>query len=529
MARPKNSHKFPNAKWISHHYRDHAGNPAVLMAKKATNPASEWFGQPVPGLAVQVYSTVPIAFHHGDGGDGRSENEIGNGSEDDLIKLCTYLTRGIDTWPTVSFEIYSIQDDVWSCVVHQRREISHRKTHRPGDDFFPGIAKAVPNPHEQIPQGFLLVITSDSFRTIVRSEPEYEDETGPLWVNFNRAFADKTRIDAQPSTDLGLGTPRILPERDDIVVKKMRGTLQMSRDLGGNFSLFSRSQVDEDVFEYALDEDEGDPAEQERPPSLEIVWELQRRANSLDGEFVVRIPEAAGGSVAVTSRSIALDADLQSDLQYIIYVTFPHPGIELSIIARAFTAEITKQLSQHEKSKTINFEFHSMPSAPLSSILSTHRTLLSPRPNLTIGRLPPQNYPSHPSHRPGTRLTPQNRIEETDEWSIDNLREPYDTFIVILDRADFFRGARPDSKDTAASGVLFLLADGGKPTEEWMRVLGESWPGQEGVGSQMGDTVDVMVWRCLGMAEAARRLGVRVVGGREIDGGASLEQETSTL
>ncbi|KAL4789163.1 hypothetical protein BDV19DRAFT_397368 [Aspergillus venezuelensis] len=524
MARTENSHKFPDAEWTAHRYCDHAGNPAVLMAKEATNPANEWFDQPVPGFAVQVYSTFPIRLDVGDDEDGNG-NE-GENENDDLLKLCTYLTRGIDTWPTISFEIYSVQEDVWACVEHQRREIFHRKSHHPGDDFFPAIAKAVPNYHEQIHQGFILVITSNSFRAISRNESEYEDETGPLWVNFNRAFPDKTKVDARPSTDLGLGTPEVLPERDEIVVKKMRGTLQMSRDLGEGYSLLTRSQVDEDVFEYGLDEDEGDPADQDRLPSLDIVQELQRRASPLnEEEFVVRVLE--GGGLAVTSRSIALNPDLQPDMQYIIYVTFPHPSIELSIIARAFTAEITKHLSQHKKTKTINFKFHSTPSAPFRSILSTHRIFLSSRPDFTIGRLPPPSYPHHPNHTPGTRLAPQNRIEETEEWSIDNLREPYSTFTVILDRADFFRGAEPMSEHTAASGVLFLLADGGRPTVEWMRILDACFPGQE-TDSRVGDTVDFMVWRCLGMPEVARRLGVRVVGGREIDRDESLEGETST-
>ncbi|KAL4947163.1 hypothetical protein BDW69DRAFT_190451 [Aspergillus filifer] len=105
------------------------------------------------------------------------------------------------------------------------------------------------------------------------------------------------------------------------------------------------------------------------------------------------------------------------DLQYIIYITFPHPGLDLTTIARAFTAAVAEHLAAGPK--TINFEFHaaSLPSQSQSfgSILSSHRTLLVSRPELTVGRLPSPQWAQDAHIPPGTGITPPTRIEETPE------------------------------------------------------------------------------------------------------------------
>lgn len=73
-----------------------------------------------PEFALQIYSTLPLDSDH--------------------TALCEYLSREISSWPSMSFEIYSPQPDVFACVEHQRREIAHRKTTTPGEEFFPGTA-----------------------------------------------------------------------------------------------------------------------------------------------------------------------------------------------------------------------------------------------------------------------------------------------------------------------------------------------------------------------------------------------------
>ncbi|KAL4746606.1 hypothetical protein BDW72DRAFT_210327 [Aspergillus terricola var. indicus] len=421
-----------------------ANQPAVLMTKRATNPQSDWFNTPIPPFAIQVYSTIPLGMS------------------------------------TLSF-IYSAQPDAWACVEHQRQEIFHRKRVRPGEDFFPGIAKAVPNQYEKIFQGFLLVITSHSYRGVFTKEPEHEAETGPLWVTFNR--------------------------REEIVVTKCRNTLQMSRDLGGH-GIFSRSEVDEGVFDYALEEDEGEPSSLEQPPAAEIVELVRIKADSFPhNDFSVQTPSQ--GVAVVTSNPAAPDPG--PDLQYLIHVTFPHPGLELTTIARAFTAALIKHLTNAPKPLTVNLIFHTAPPSPRSfgSILESHRTLMAFRAvmSMDVGRLSPAKWASEAGTRisAGTRIFPQSRIQESEEWSLDNWREPYRTFFVVLDRADFLTGP----------GVLFFLTDGNELTEECFKTLdiGQDSP---------ADTVDYLVWRSRGMPEVARRLAMLVVSGKEIDADQSL-------
>ncbi|KAL4984434.1 hypothetical protein BDW68DRAFT_167051 [Aspergillus falconensis] len=444
------------------------------MTKRATNPQSDWFNAPIPPFAIQVYSTIPLGNEH--------------------TELCTYLTRGLDTWPTVSFEIYSAQPDVWACIEHQRREIFHRKRVRPGEDFFPGIAKAMPNQYEKKFQGFLLVITSHSYRGVFTKEPEHEAETGPLWVTFNRSLPAHVSVHDHDQLE-------DLPEGEEIVVTKCRNTLQMSRDLGGH-GVFGRSEVEEGVFDYGLDEDEGDPSSLEQPPAPEIIELVRRKADSLPhNDFSVQTPSQ--GVAVVTSNPAAPGPG--PDLQYIIHITFPHPGLELTTIARAFTAALIEHLTHAPKPMTVNLIFHTAPPSPRSfgSILESHRTLMASRAvmSMGVGRLSSAKWASEA----GARIFPQSRIQESEEWSPDRWREPYRTFFVVLDRADFLTGP----------GVLFFLTDGNELTDECFRALdiGPDSP---------ADTVDYVVWRSRGMPEVARRLAMLVVSGKEIDADQSL-------
>lgn len=86
---------------------------------------------------------------------------------------------------------------------HQRREIARRKASRHAKTTtedsqlpkLPGIAKVVPDEHDKLFQGFLIVITSHSYRVGWAQNPEYELGTGPLWVTFNRKFPSKILVD----------------------------------------------------------------------------------------------------------------------------------------------------------------------------------------------------------------------------------------------------------------------------------------------------------------------------------------------
>lgn len=152
MARIKAWRETPRPQWVAQQYRDHALQLAIFMTLTETNP--EALPVRLPQIAIQVYSTVPLSLE--------SEED----SDEDYISLCRYLSSKVSSYPTetMSFEIYAPQPDVFACVEHQRREIRYRENNIPGEDFFPGIAKVAPDNCNQLLQGFLLVITSYSFR-----------------------------------------------------------------------------------------------------------------------------------------------------------------------------------------------------------------------------------------------------------------------------------------------------------------------------------------------------------------------------
>lgn len=471
MARIKNWRLTPRPRWVAQHYRDHANQPAIFMTFKATN--LEASVDPLPQIAIQVYSTVPLSMN--------SEDE----SEDDATSVCQYLSSEIFDYPlkTLSFEIYVPQPDAFACVEHQRREILHRKHHRPGEDFFPGIAKVAPNRNNQLLQGFLLVMTSYSFRAKWR-RPKYEAESGLLWVNFNRSFPLRSKVDLpsriaytnrkEVDTSIISVDCQVYSEREEIVVKKCRNIYHDCLELS---FLVSRShcEVEGYEFDYGLNEDEGDPFLSEQPLLLELIESLHSKADSLDhNAFDIR--SSSEGTVAITSNLPA--ATSETDLQYTIHIPFPYEqlGLDIVVIAEAFTAAIMDSLPRE---KTVNFEFFSA-SPSLAAILASHRNLINSRPERAIvGAL----------HQ-GKRSFPQERHES--ETEIPLYREPYRTFFVVLDRPDFLTGP----------GVLFFLTDGNEVTDEAMQ-SNFCMPKDERSGYAV-----YQVWRSAGMIEAAGRLAM---------------------
>ncbi|KAJ5889592.1 hypothetical protein N7504_010402 [Penicillium tannophilum] len=422
----------------------------------------------LPEFAIQVYSTVPLDLD----------------SEQETIALCRYLTSETHDYPHSSFEIYGLQPDVFACVEHQRREIFHRKKNYPGEGFFPGIAKVAPYSKDRFLQGFLVVITSYSFRATPRSN--YEAESGPLWVNFNRSFPPRAQVDRRSRLEgvgrdgfepfiFGNGECDVYLEREEIKVTKCREMYENLREIS---SLLARScyELRASKFDYGLDEDEGDPSlvEVEVDQPLELIESLRSKAHSSHhDDFNIQSSE---GTVVITS---ILNTAPEPDLRYIIYIAFPHAqlGLDLMLIAQAFT---TMMIDNLPRGKTISFEFRSALQFPgLGAILASHRDLMNSRPQVAIGAI----------HQ-GSRCFPQDR----DENYIPTTREPYHTFFVILDRLDFL----------TAPGVLFFLADGNEITDEAM----QKWYNLGGRKNELGDCVVYQVWRSAGMAEVAQRLAM---------------------
>lgn len=470
MARIKDWRQTPRPRWVAQHYRDHANQPAIFMTLKATNPDAS--GDHLPQIAIQAYSTVPLSLN--------SEDE----SEDDATSVCQYLSSELSAYPlkTLSFEIYAPQSDVFACVEHQRREILHRKHHRPGEDFFPGIAKVASNSDNQLLQGFLLVMTSYSFRAKWH-RLKYEAESGPLWVNFNRSFPLRSKVDLpsriaytnpkEVDTSIISVDCQVYSEREEIVIKKCRNIYHNCLELS---FLVSRShrEVEGYEFDYGLNEDEGDPSLSEQPLALETIESLQRKADSLNHDtFDRRSPSE--GTVAIKSNLPA--ATSETDLQYTIHIAFPYEqlGLDLVVIAEAFTAAIIDNLPRE---KTINFEFFSADPS-LAALLASHRNLINSRPERAVGAL----------HQ-GIRSFPQERHES--ETEIPSDREPYRTFFVVLDRPDFLTGP----------SVLFFLTDGNEVTDKAIQ-SNPCTPEDE-----RSDYAVYQVWRSAGMIEVAGRLAM---------------------
>lgn len=473
MARIKAWRETPRPQWIARQYRDHAQQLAVFMTLKETNP--EALPVRLPQFAIQVYSTVPLSL------------ESEENTEDDYTALSRYLSSRRSSYPdeAMSFEIYAPQADVFACVEHQRREICYRKNNIPREGFFPGIAKVAPDEHNHLLQGFLLVVTSYSFRDTFL--PKYEAESGPLWVNFDRCFPLKAKVDLpsriestsrfrfDPST---ISVDRqVYSEREELVVRKCRHVDDRCRELS---SLITRSHSDieeeeeEENFDYGLNKDEGDPSLSNQPLVPQIIKLLQSKADSLDHvQFNIR--SASDGAVAIKTDTAALTSE--PELQYIIHVAFPYEQLELELvtIAKAFTGAIIENLPE---GMAVNFEFFSADQS-LSATLASHRALMNSRPDMPVGAL----------HQ-GTRRFPQKRHEP--EVEVPSDREPYRTFFVILDRPDFLTGP----------GVLFFLTDGNEITDEAMERNVSS------TKDQRGDYAVYQVWRSVGISEAAGRLAM---------------------
>ena len=416
-----------------------------------------------PEFAFQVYSTIPLDSDH--------------------EALCQYLAQEIDFRPGPAFEIYAPQPDAFACVEHQRREIAHRKRIRPGEDFFPGIAKVEPNEFDRLPKGFLLVITSDVYRAGFQAHDHYEKGTGPLLVTFNRSFPDKTVVDvrsrcttAPPYWEDVDYEPNPCPERNGITVQKCQDIWEMKWGLKWTF----RRSIQRDFhYDYGLLDDEGEPFPVDQGIPHEDCQLLNSKADSLAlGNFTVA--SQPDGAVTITTAPMASEPDLR----YIIHVAFPLSDLHLAQVAKAFTSTLMEKISG---SKSVCLVFHSS-YVSFSHIAAKHRALLESRPEITIGGIqdvlltvdePPKKM----------RIFPQTR---SPSHGYGYTSEPYCTFAVILDRPNFL----------TAPGVLFLFANRSELQEDHNPASAPDSTDDE----ELSNILEYQVWRSAGMSEVAQRL-----------------------
>lgn len=453
--------------WRQHNFVDHGGNQAtsIRWSFEDSHDPNEPSGFP---FSFQVYSTLPL--------DGN------------LSKLVEYLGSDIfDEGFFPSWEIYAEQPDVFSCVEHERREIAYRKeasqTPSAASDSpsLPLIPKVATDPHDPRRLGFLILITSDSYRG-GSAPPNQIDPMGPLWVSFERKYPYKTCVDTASRLENDpdqarrlLGIPieeiEVLPEKIEILAKRKQGTHAMLNTLS---TMYRMSFQNDGRPDYGSDEDEGRPTDQVEMTQGGDNLTLRAQALSLR-DFQVTL--GLGDTVTVTSSTMTSNPDLR----YIVYAPFLHyPGVSDSLesTARAFTSAIVLHLPQ---GKTIHFEFHKPQDTTLSSIIAFHRTQTSKRPEMSVGAL-------HNIQAQLTRVYPCTRNERRPFFPD---IERYKTFAVVLDKPNFVDEA----------GVLFAMTDGGK-------LKGN--PG-DFFGGPNSDYFETQVLRSAGMAEAARRLGMLVL------------------
>ncbi len=109
---------------------------------------------------------------------------------------------------------------------------------------------------------------------------------------------------------------------------------------------------------------------------------LENKADLLD-TILFNIKSPSNSAITIKSNTIAMISE--TELQYIIHVTFPYKQLELGLItiAKAFTCAIIENLLRE---KTVNFEFFSADQS-IATILALHRDLMNSRPGIAIGAL----------------------------------------------------------------------------------------------------------------------------------------------
>ena len=485
--------------WHKTTFRDHAGRTAIRLRLSTRDNGIPADFKKHPVFPIQVYATVPIATSASDqpepsGNDSgqsstkrsRGENDADTSMTQDLESLCAWLGDDLSDSqrPAPVWEIYEQQPDALACLDHQRREIAYRKAHADAIDtlLIPTLSKTAAS--DQRHTGFLIVVESDFYK-IKPSLNELDDavnENGPLWVRFRRPLPlvgpEHLRLKSTVFTiaqQLEVEDEQ-LPERFEVEVEHKQKVRDMQDELRAIYAescapdeenegvaeLNTGLNIDENVIVSAAGDGEAASGD---PDPIEQLAE----ALSLD-DFSVT---STNDTVTVTNGN-----GTTATVSYVVYV-LPGGAASLNATAKAFTHAITSHLG----SSSVKFEFRQPPRAALSSVLDHYRGS-DPSPD-GVGALN-DGRRRHPiARQPGSR---QDNPDTCDF-------EPYRTFLVIIDRVTDF------TKDI--SGVLFLLADGGKqkldPSDENCIYSGPTF-----------DYVQTAVWRCQQNVEnLAKRLAMQ--------------------
>jgi hypothetical protein len=336
------------------HYEDHLGHPVVLEQY-----IQDYEADPSHLVPIQIYSTVPLDADHED--------------------LRAYLLQGFyneDVLPL--FKIYSFcPPDAFACIEHNRRGIAYRKAqHR----------LKVPNPPPRFFNessdrliGRCLLLRPHSYRLGSDGDWDLYTEAGgaPDLLAFNRSFSrSHAKVDQEQRREDDDDEPGLAGF--ELSIERVQCQIDISQVIVGD--IFANAQ--HPGLEYALNADEGVPANAELPPGdeAEIRQQLERQSTEInyifDSTFRIMEDEDAG-VVTFTNTS---EGD-EPDLQYLVYAPFlshwrnvPHSSIPLlKATVRLFSSSLFFHFPFQQ---TINLKFFILESTSWSSIRPTHSHVL---------------------------------------------------------------------------------------------------------------------------------------------------------
>lgn len=443
------------------HYKDHLGHPVVL--EEYVRPGDE--PDPAHLVPIQVYSLVPLDSDH----EKVRNYLLGAFWNDEVMPL---------------FEIYSYcPPDSFACIDHSRREIAFRKQqHRSGIQNAPGLIPLFYRNgwDDEPPIGRCVLLRSHSYRLNERDDGA--SAGGPDELNFTRTFsstrsdADDTQVPMHPPEETYL-------ERFELSTDRI--TLREYVDQVVVLDIFSNCSPRGDL-EFGLDIDEGIPPDP-TPPSIEEIQDQLSQQTAVGGFTLGSLAEVTqdGGTVTVSDTP----KGAESDLQYLICAPFlshlddtsATPLLEST--ARLFCSALQSHLPA-PKSMNLKFCIPESHSNPWSGIRAAYNSVIASQ-SVTFAPGALYKFPVDDGEPAALhRVSPQNELDRF--WDAQHAaRNPCGVFAVVLDRANF----------VSEAGVYFYTADFGYDETSKKEDLSD----------------DTKVWRCIGMAEAARRLAMLAV------------------
>ncbi|OJJ03025.1 hypothetical protein ASPVEDRAFT_53586 [Aspergillus versicolor CBS 583.65] len=447
------------------HYKDHLGHPVVLEEYvRPGNPPA-----PCHLVPIQVYSLVPLDPDH----EKVRDYLLGAFWNDEVMPL---------------FEIYSYcPPDAFACIDHNRREIAFRKQqHRSGVENAPGLIPQFFRHrwNNEPPIGRCVLLRSHCYR--LDEDDDGASAGGPDALEFTRTFS-ATRRDADDAPD-DAQIPSYPPderflERFELSVSRI--TSREDVDQVVVLDMFLNSHPRGELY-FGLDVDEGNPPDQ-APPSEKQIRDQLSQQTAVGGFTLPSLAEVTqdGGIVTVSDTP----KGAQPDMQYLICAPFlshldattATPLLEST--ARLFCSALQFHLPSP---KTMDLEF-SIPeshSNPWSGIRAAHDAVRASRTTeFAPGAL--HKFAANDGDIAALhRVSPQNELDSL-AGAQNVLTFPCGVFAVVLDRANF----------VSEAGVYFYVADFGDDEDSEEENLSD----------------DTKVWRCIGMAEAARRLAMLAV------------------